>query len=472
MLQGLNNGGIAYRRHHRQFPPKSYKDLTKTDICQLGPILMIFPWRLATVQSAAFEQDTQTLVSNLPHHLKSKISWLTSLCSTHKKINPFVLSSFWKSFRHTIEDELSSTWESLRRQSMLSPSQAYHIDSLIHHQLRITSCSACNISWLTRNTEVLVALGAIIMATLNPNSWKRSKRLLFIETLIIGRQSASHAACSVEKMFDLGVQYRQLRDANVHRHRQRVHVDDAIAKYTAAKSGHMVWTDNERYQKYRFEVVNSKFSQKTANLEVYCGENVRLGSERPKKGCHIARKPVAVREDTEYHQESAEQSEGDSLDRRVRTASFMQLESIGHASTTDADLHTTHPGLHLPASSLSRQGEAFDPDQLSRPPEDNNHFSAIRHNEGTSGSPPSGERKRVHTHSLPNITIPRDHYATYGGLPANVLWEQHMERTAPKFRIGSDGTIKGPRDAMSIHGSVDDDNCEYSGSAKTANNWI
>ncbi|KAI6883189.1 hypothetical protein KC360_g5106 [Hortaea werneckii] len=193
--------------HRRNFPPVEYRDLTRADISLLAPILAVDP-----IEENSPNQTTKHHISQLPSHLLATIPWLSTFCPHHRKLNSLPIISLWNAMRDEVLRELATVWTNVD----LSPAHAHFIDRVRHfprfnqkpHRGR---CAACSLASMAGDNDLLIAAGAVMSATLSQRNWRKSKRALFLQGMLGGRVSASHAEGPVVKMLQLAAEWREIR---------------------------------------------------------------------------------------------------------------------------------------------------------------------------------------------------------------------------------------------------------------------
>lgn len=198
-----------YTSHRKNFPPVEYRDLNRADISLLAPILAV---GVAT-NAASPNQTTKHPISQLPSHLQATIPWLSTFCRHHRKLNSLPLISLWNAIRNEVLSELATVWTNVD----LSPAHAHFIDRIRHfpcfdpHQVSNRCCAACSLASMAGDNDLLIAVGAVVLAGLARRNWGKSKRALFLQVLLGGQTSASHAEGPVVKMGQLADEWRQIR---------------------------------------------------------------------------------------------------------------------------------------------------------------------------------------------------------------------------------------------------------------------
>ncbi|KAK4929958.1 hypothetical protein LTR49_003585 [Elasticomyces elasticus] len=230
--EGLHSQHHSRRAH--SYPPRQYTDLTKADITALAPVLMppLFG------NTSEFIDKTKQMITDLPSHLRCKVPRLTTFCSTHKRLNPLPLISLHNSIERDVEHELQTYWISLTTEGTLTATHEQLITRLKSHieHVRTSECAACAIASLAADPELVIAIGAITIATLSPGNWQKSKRVFFLECQL--DNNGDEAEEAKEKMFELGSQLRRIREAlrSSYKPANRPHVAEAIAKHYDART--------------------------------------------------------------------------------------------------------------------------------------------------------------------------------------------------------------------------------------------
>ncbi|KAK0253981.1 hypothetical protein LTS09_010999 [Friedmanniomyces endolithicus] len=239
----------ALRNQHQSrrpynYPPRQYVDLTKADIAALATVLVPPPPPNSSA-SAAFPHEIRRLIADLPSHLRCTCPFLSTLCAAHKRLNPLPLISLFDSIRRNIEDVLHMYWTPLSAEGSLTTAQNHYITRLSLHAWHVNgdTCAACALSRLATDTNLLLALGALTLASLSPHNWRKSKRLYFFESQLQhlhDRTLGTNAEAAKRKMFELGSELRRIRErlrALHDRHiNDRPHVAEALTRYYDASA--------------------------------------------------------------------------------------------------------------------------------------------------------------------------------------------------------------------------------------------
>ncbi|RMY63749.1 hypothetical protein D0863_10314 [Hortaea werneckii] len=195
--------------HRKHFSPVEYRDLNRTDISLLAPILAVE----GATNPASPIQTTKHQISQLPSHLQATIPWLSTFCRHHRKLNSLPLISLWNAIRDEVLSELATVWTNVD----LSPAHAHFIDRIRHfprfdpRQVSKRCCAACSLASMAGDNDLLIAVGAVVLAGLARRNWRKSKRALFLQVLLGGQTSAKHAEGSVLKMLQLAAEWREIR---------------------------------------------------------------------------------------------------------------------------------------------------------------------------------------------------------------------------------------------------------------------
>ncbi|KAK1810274.1 hypothetical protein LTR12_015381 [Friedmanniomyces endolithicus] len=201
---------VRNQRHSRRpysYPPRQYFDLTKADIVALASVLIAPPPPYSSA-SAAF-----------PHEIRR--------------------------IRRTIEHELHMHWTPLSAEGSLTTAQGHLITRLNLHTWHVNgnTCTACALSRFAIDITLLLALGALTLATLSPHNWRKSKRLFFLESqlqLLHDLRLGSNAETSKQDMFEPGSELRRIRERlrllHDRRSSDRPHVAEAVTRYYSASA--------------------------------------------------------------------------------------------------------------------------------------------------------------------------------------------------------------------------------------------
>ncbi|KAK0825544.1 hypothetical protein LTR03_017443 [Friedmanniomyces endolithicus] len=238
---------LRNQRHSRRpysYPPRQYFDLTKADIVALASVLIAPPPPYSSA-SAAFPHEIRRLIADLPSHLRCRCPCLSTFCAAHRRLNPRPLISLFNSIRRTIEHELHTHWTPLSAEGSLTTAQGHLITRLNLHTWHVNgnTCAACAISRFAIDITLLLALGALTLATLSLHNWRKSKRLFFLESqlqLLHDLRLGSNAETSKQDMFELGSELRRIRERlrllHDRRSSGRPHVAEAVTRYYDASA--------------------------------------------------------------------------------------------------------------------------------------------------------------------------------------------------------------------------------------------
>lgn len=206
------------RRHHDRSPPREYRDLSKTDIEVLAPILDALPDPDAS-NASTYRQVTKQMISDLPSHLRAKIPQVSTFCSLHHKLNPMPIIDLLQAVQKELTPSSLRTWDGVEDLPFTTLQDVnaiwtkpddfrklFNRSPSIRFSYEGHRCAACRLACIARNTEAMIALGAIMIARLDPRNWKKSKRILWFEVCLEGciqwRQDEQSA---VEVMWKMGV---------------------------------------------------------------------------------------------------------------------------------------------------------------------------------------------------------------------------------------------------------------------------
>ncbi|KAK4545198.1 hypothetical protein LTR36_003377 [Oleoguttula mirabilis] len=447
----LTNEGFHARHHapHRpkNFPPQVYADLGKKDIALLASVFAAAPARNSSAY-AAFERMTLQLITELPPHLRSKISFLTALCSQHKKLNPLPIISLWNAIRREVDSELATIWSRVG----LTPAQSHFITRAMQHPWysQSSKCAACSLSQLAADVDLVIAVGAITLATLSPRNWKRSKRVFFLQSLLIGRAQADHAAGAIQKMCELGSQFRQLRVGVKSNMSNGPRLDGSATETSshtpqspprpsrlAAQNDHMAVTFTALCHDTEADRMRGDAHQSTATGEPQA-------TRASPSGFTIHRKPVpgSARGNVFEHafNKSDEREQSSPASDAASSVYSVGAASIAAQSTPLAE----HDG--------GDESEIIDLYRHSKSPESHEEAAVGKVQSTTSAKLPPLRRKdsglvKYPKSKLAPISIPRNHYGGEGALRTSVLWKRRAR--APQLRVAKNGEVKGPFDSVS-----------------------
>ncbi|KAI7213296.1 hypothetical protein KC333_g6652 [Hortaea werneckii] len=195
--------------HRKNFPPVDYRDLNRADIFLLAPILAVEE----APKAASPDQTSKHQIAQLPSHLQATIPWLSTFCRHHRKLNSLPLISLWNAIRDEVPSELATVWTNVD----LSPAHAHFIDRIRNfpcfdpHQVSRRRCAACSLASMAGDNDLLIAVGAVVLAGLGRRNWGKSKRALFLQVLLGGQTFASHAEGPVVKTLQLAAEWREIR---------------------------------------------------------------------------------------------------------------------------------------------------------------------------------------------------------------------------------------------------------------------
>ena len=228
------------KQHHRQNDKdkmlREYTDLTAGDIALLTRVLSHAPrqGRSSTVKES-YKLIVREQISNLPRYLRAKIAWISSFCSLHKKINPFPVNSILEWLKDEVDRCVPEVWSPLRRQKLLNEEQMKMLAALeelselwnapdrskqrngrtssigLPNRRVSAKCSACILAQIGGDEQILLVLGAFFIGRVHSSIWKRSKRILWIESWIRGAVDDSKEDEAIRKMWQLGMDLGDVR---------------------------------------------------------------------------------------------------------------------------------------------------------------------------------------------------------------------------------------------------------------------
>ncbi|KAK5116434.1 hypothetical protein LTR62_007981 [Meristemomyces frigidus] len=390
-------------------PAREYHDLSRRDLRDLGAILAVC---LTDVD------HIQHLIAALPQRLRSKYPLLSSFCSAHKRLNPLPIVSLWRSLLHLVSTEVEATWVFLASRSVVSQLGQDLRDRLTAHDHG--NCAACSLASLAGDEEVVVVVGAVVLSGLRRRNWGRSKRVYFLEELLLstGEGVEQQRSEKVGRMFELGEELRRLRKES---------------------SGRPV-IDEPRRAGSSEALLRQETSMDQA-FETPAGD----GKEIFEPFC-TSRKPVAAPSaSTILRGAFSHPAKQASWEFRPETRSSMyavspldRTSSARPNKRVDTNLPATPPPTSIsspPPSRLSFASHTIrisdDVDELFTQP--------------TSPSPKSLP-KTTTTKPLPKVWLPRTQYGPESDQQALL---NRKPLVKPVLRLGREGKVKGPWDSVS-----------------------
>ncbi|KAK5132381.1 hypothetical protein LTR08_009152 [Meristemomyces frigidus] len=363
-------------------------------------------------------QTTQQLISDLPFHLRSKTSWLTTLCSQHKKLSPLPIVSLWNAIRRDVEGELAATWS----RDCPTPAQDHFISLLRRHPWhnQQSKCAACGLQQMADDCDVLVALGAITLATLSSRNWKKSKRVLFFQCLMTGRAPPSHADGTVQKMFELGGQFRELykgarKTDSSKQHQPDFAVNTTLASQLSPPRPHRSASQDDHLV---VTVAALCHSVKPADSQMIAVENAIVHESRRKpsaSGFIIPRKPVLGPSRANVFQHAFCQT-GMPPPPDVASSVYSDNDAPGGSKS----------GGRVSPASVSDCGEIIDLYGHSVSPRPEVKVKAASINTPTPVQQKSSEPAKYPRSKLAPITITCNNYGVARALPTSVLWQRRV----------------------------------------------
>lgn len=190
------------------------------------------------------------MISELPSHLRAKIPKLSTFCPLHHKLNPLPVIDLLKVVQREVHPKALDKWNGTDLPiTLLQNTNAIWMKPEIFFKafgrspgvgtgwsFQEQKCAACKLAYLARNTDVVVALGAITIARLDPRNWKKSKRILWFEAWLKGSVEWRHDGGSgtIESMWEEGVGLSKFVKASRPQHGgERRYIDEYVAQATA-----------------------------------------------------------------------------------------------------------------------------------------------------------------------------------------------------------------------------------------------
>ncbi|KAK4504641.1 hypothetical protein PRZ48_002602 [Zasmidium cellare] len=207
-----------HHHHHDRSPPREYRDLSKSDIELLAPILDALPEPDAS-NASTYRRATKKMITDLPSHLRAKIPQVSSFCSLHHHLNPLPIIDLLKAIQHELTPSSLRTWKDVDDLPFTTLqdinfiwtkaddfSKLFGRAPSIRFSYEGHKCAACKLACLARNVEAMIAVGAIMIARLDPKNWRKSKRILWFEVWLKGCiQWRQDDDCAVDVMWKTGV---------------------------------------------------------------------------------------------------------------------------------------------------------------------------------------------------------------------------------------------------------------------------
>ena len=249
-----------HHHHHRRRSNKilpEYTELTAADIALLTQILSHAPRQGSSTLLESYKLIVGEQMSKLPPYLRTKIPWISSFCSLHNKINPFPVNSILEWLKEEVEHYIPQVWCSFRREKLFNEEQMKLLSVLedlsvlwnatnqskkskgrasrmgLSHSHGTAKCSACILARIGGNAQALLALGAFFVGRVHSSIWKRSKRIMWVESWIRGAVDDNQEDQAIRKMWQLGMELRSMRKkAPIV---DRAYVDEFVEKARAAE---------------------------------------------------------------------------------------------------------------------------------------------------------------------------------------------------------------------------------------------
>ncbi|EME47579.1 hypothetical protein DOTSEDRAFT_21351 [Dothistroma septosporum NZE10] len=238
----------------------NYKDLTKADYVKLTLVVAPIP-PPDTIAGACYNEEIKKLIANLPPHLRAKYPLITSSCSCHRKINDMPLSSILD----VIQDEVSlnalEQWAEMGNDIFVDSVPVALLEDINaiwlkpeHFQQTFgrnpspnciwsfvdTKCVVCKLAHIARSGPAVTALGALIIARLRPENWKKSKRMYFFEEWLKSCVEFSYKQePAILAMWECGTRLRAAREArkSIGEYGPRKYIDKFIAQVRSSTDG-------------------------------------------------------------------------------------------------------------------------------------------------------------------------------------------------------------------------------------------
>ncbi len=229
----------SMNHYHRQSTePFLYTHLSKSDIQTLVNILSHAPSKSSSALTPAYKQFTRDEVDKLPTHLRCKLPFLSSSCSLHRKMAVQPLRSIFTAIQEEVDIYAPHVWVPLQARGVMSIEQCKMLTTLeqvsrlwtpseVHRSRASTMslggpavqyipgrCTACLLAQLGSNAELVTALGVFFIGRVNPEVWKKSKRIVFLESWLRKAVYPNQADAAIQKMWQLGSELREVRKDN------------------------------------------------------------------------------------------------------------------------------------------------------------------------------------------------------------------------------------------------------------------
>lgn len=435
---GKHQGSEAHSPSHgKNFPPQVYTDLRRADLHVLAPVLATEPGC-----STSQDKETKELISTLPSHLRSGVPWLSTFCSTHRKLNSLPIISLWKAIVSELDVEVVEVWS----QSTLTRLQSHFINRLarISWPSQTSKCEACSLSSLAGDNDLLIALGAVTLATLSPRNWDKSKRVFFLQGLLRGRANPGHASGSIQKMRELGSQLRDIRSAL-----RKAVVDGGRSAQSsptahAASERHSVPPRPQRadYQADHLAVALKALAQSDEQKH----DVQPVGTERTSVAAsESAESSSTLRNASNPFQDTFQ------LDEQNLPANPGAASSVYSRSQSGESYCNSKSSSKTSVASIMREESIIDLYRHSvfpRPDGDEACTTAASTSHTKPPRNPNSELAKYPRHHLTPIWIPRSNYGGEEAMRTSALWKRRIA-TEPRLRVGKNGEVKGPLDSVS-----------------------
>lgn len=191
-------------------------------------------------------------ISKLPSNLRAKIPWISSFCSLHNKIDPFPVNSILEWLKDEVDHYVPAVWSPLRSNKLLNEEQVTMLAALenlsdlwcapaqstrknrgisnagLSSDFESTKCSGCVLARIGGNAQIVTTLGAFFIGRVHSSIWKRSKRIMWIESWIRGALDDNEKEEAIRKMWRFGIELREVRKKATST--DRAYVDEFVEK--------------------------------------------------------------------------------------------------------------------------------------------------------------------------------------------------------------------------------------------------
>ncbi|KAK1062182.1 hypothetical protein LTR74_010492 [Friedmanniomyces endolithicus] len=439
----------ALRNRHQSrrpysWPPREYDDLTKADIAALAAVLIPPPPPNSSA-SAAFPHEIRRLIAALPSHLRCRCPCPSTLCTAHERLNPLPLISLFDSIRRNVEHELHMHWTPLSAESSMTAAQGHLITRLSLHAWHVNgnTCAACALSQFATDINLLLALGALTIATLSPHNWRKSKRVYFLESQLQhlhDRRLSSAAETAKRTMFELGSELRRIRERLRLLHDRHIsdrpHVAEAVTQYYDASAPPPRPPRSPEQDDH--VLIAASLSPKGGRL-AEIAELMSSGVGTASKFT-VPRKPVPGVGRKASVFDEAFQSRGIS---RKREMEDRRSSVYSHDSASAAE-STCQPGTGARSFTVGSHDSQYVDSRGQNQRSIGSHSDSPDHDAASSLPPPQPPRRYSWCKLDPIIVSPRRMLRTGAGLRTSGLWTRRFEANRPQVEGGKTGGMAGP----------------------------